>query len=129
MKRKSIWAVIAGLLLLSVLTTGADILLRAFFPKAFGTSGVVESWFAAIATITYAAVFNVLSSYLTARLAGSRPMMHAIILGGVVFVISVLGELAGSWQSAPAWFNLGFLAMILPSVWLGGFVRARQLAV
>jgi hypothetical protein len=128
MKRKSIWALIAGFLLLTVLSIGADILLRAFFPKAFGPSGVVQSWFAAIATISYAAAFGALSSYLTARLAGGRPVMHAMVLGGIVLFV-VAAELAGSWHSAPVWFNLCFLAIILPSAFLGGFVRARQVGI
>ena len=128
MTRKSIWALIAGFLLLMVLSIGADILLRAFFPKAFSPSGAVQSWFAAITTICYAAAFGALSSYLTARLAGGRPVMHAMVLGGVVLLV-VVAELAGSWHSAPAWFNLCFLAIILPSAYLGGFIRARQVGV
>jgi hypothetical protein len=54
--------------------------------------------------------------------------MHAMVLGGIVFLFA-LGGFAGSWQRAPAWFNLSFLGMIFPSAWLGGFLRARQLGV
>jgi hypothetical protein len=126
MIRKSIWPVLAGLLLLAVLSVGADILLRGFFPKAFGPSEAAQGTLASVVTILYAAGFAVLSSYLTARLAGSRPVMYALVLGGIVFLFA-LGGLIGSWQRAPAWFNVGFLAMIFPSAWLGGFLRARQL--
>jgi len=38
MSRKSVWPIIAGFLLLAVLSVGADMILRSFFPKAFGTS-------------------------------------------------------------------------------------------
>jgi hypothetical protein len=111
-----------------VLSVGADILLRGFFPKTFGPSEVVQGALASVVTIVYAATFGMLSSYLTARLASSRPVMHAMVLGGIVFLFA-LGGFAGSWQRAPAWFNLSFLGMIFPSAWLGGFLRARQLGV
>jgi hypothetical protein len=128
MTRKNIWAVVAGFLLLAALSAGADILLRGLFPKTFGPSEVVQGTLASVVTIVYAATFGVLSGYLTAQLASSRPVLHAMVLGGVVFLFA-LGGLAGSWQKAPTWFNLGFLGMIFPSAWLGAFLRVRQLAV
>ena len=51
-----------------------------------------------------------------------------IALGGIVLLV-VLVELARSWHLAPVWFNLCFLGMILPSAWLGGVARARQVVV
>ena len=52
--------------------------------------------------------------------------MHALALGGILFLFA-LGGLVGSWYSAPAWFNVGFLATVFASAWLGGIIRARQL--
>jgi hypothetical protein len=128
MTGKSIWAVIAGFLLLAVLSIGTDMLLRGIFPNTFGPLKAVQGPLASVATLAYAAAFGVLSSYLTARLAGDRPGMHAMALGGIVLLFAV-GGLIGSWQRAPAWFNIGYLAMILPSAWLGGFLRTRQARV
>jgi hypothetical protein len=126
MMRKSVWPVIAGFLLLVALSVAADILLRGFFPMTFGPSKAYQGTLASVVTIFYAGAFGVLSSYLTARLASSRPVMHALILGGIVFVFAI-GGLVGSWQRAPTWFNITFLAMVFPSAWLGGVLRARQM--
>ena len=126
MNRKNIWPVTAGFLLLAVLSVAADALLRTFFPGTFGLSGRILSWLAAVIILGYGAAFGVLSGYLTARLAATRPMLHATALAGILFVFALGGELM-SWQSAPIWFNLGFLAMIFPSAWLGGLLRVRQL--
>jgi len=128
MIRKSVWPVIAGFLLLAALSVGADILLRNLFPRTFGPSEAPQGAIASVVTIFYAGGFGVLSGYLTARLAGSRPVMHALALGGIVFLFA-LGGLVGSWQRAPAWFNLGFLGTVFPSAWFGGFLRVRQLGV
>jgi len=86
MSRKSVWPIIAGFLLLAVLSVGADMLLRGFFPKAFGPSAAPLGALASVVTIFYASAFGVLSSYLTAALAPSRPVMHALVLGGIVFL-------------------------------------------
>lgn len=126
MNRKSVWPIIAGFLVLTVLSVGADIVLRAFSLEADGPSEASLSALASTVTIFYASAFGVLSGYLTARLAPSRPAMHSLILGGIVFLFA-LGGLVGSWHRAPAWFNIGFLALIFASAWLGGIIRARQL--
>lgn len=81
---------------------------------------------ASAVTMFYASAFGVLSSYLTAALAPTRPVMHALVLGGIVFLFA-LGGLIGSWHRAPAWFNVGFLVAVLASACLGGVIRARQL--
>jgi len=101
MIRKSVWPVIAGFLLLAALSVGANILLRSLFPRMFGASEAPQCALASVVTMLYASGFGVLSSYLTAGLAGSRPVMHALALGGIVFLFA-LGGLVGSWQRAPA---------------------------
>ena len=86
------------------LSTIADLSLQASFPETFGHSGANLTWLSALVTIGYGAASGVVGGYLTARLAASRPMLHAAILGGVVILIALLG-LIGS--RAPVWFNLG----------------------
>ncbi len=126
---KSIWAVISCFLLVVVLSAIADVLMRMFFPEAFSPGGALQSSLGGIATIVYSAVFGVLGCYyLTARLAGSRPMLHAMLLGAVAPLINLAGFI-GSWRASPVWDSLGFLATILPSAWLGGFLRLRQVRV
>src|SRR5436190_23023342 len=122
MSRKSFWPIIAGFLLMAVLSVGADMILRSFFPKAFGTSQAPLGVLASVFTIFYTSAFGVVSSYLTATLAPGRPVMHALVLGGIVFLFA-LGGLVGSWQGAPVWFNVGFLATVVASAWLGGIIR------
>jgi len=55
---------------------------------------------------------------LTARLAPSRPMLHAMILGGIGVVLSILGAVA-MWDPAFAWYPIALAASALPSAWLG----------
>ena len=78
----------------------------------------------------YRTHYSITGGYLTARLAPSRPMLHAIVLG-------VLGVLVGSagavvtWNGGPAfepkWYPLALIAIALPCAWAGGKLRSRQL--
>jgi hypothetical protein len=68
----------------------------------------------------------VLGCYVTARLAPSKPLAHALVLGGIGVVLSVLGAIA-MWGAGPAWYSLTIIAIAPPCAWLGGILRLRQL--
>jgi len=75
----------------------------------------------------YRIVYGVLGSYLAARLAPSRPMMHALILGAIVFVLSLMGMLAAMQMSmGPLWYPAALVITALPCAWLGGVLRTGK---
>jgi len=39
----------------------------------------------------YRTIFSVAGSYITARLAPNRPMLHALVLGGLGLLVSIVG--------------------------------------
>jgi hypothetical protein len=67
----------------------------------------------------YRSIFSVIGCYVAARLAAERPLRHALVLGGVGVVISVVGGIVGR-DLAPAWYSLGLAAAALPMAWCGG---------
>ena len=77
--------------------------------------------------ILYRFVFNTIGCYLTARMAPSRPMLHAMILGTVGVLISVIGMFS-MWNKATPFYNIAILLMALPSAWIGGklYIIARN---
>ena len=80
----------------------------------------------ALAT-AYRTIFGVLGAYITARLAPSRPMMHALILGAAA---AAAGAIA-MWDKMPAigpkWYALVLIVLGLPTAWLGGKLPLMQL--
>src|SRR5262245_49169076 len=90
--KKSILAVVAGLLVIIVVTTLVDVLLHAVgvFPHV---DVPIDDRLAAIAT-SYRIVISIAGAYLTARLAPERPMKHALILGVVGTFLGLLGVVA-----------------------------------
>ncbi len=118
---RSIGAVIAGLLVIVIITTATDLAMHAtgIFPPA-GEPMTNALWLLATA---YRIVYGVAGGYIAARLAPDRPMPHALALGVVGLVLSIVGAVA-TWDRGPGfgpkWYPLALVAIAIPSAWLGG---------
>ena len=125
---RSIGAVLAGLLAIIVLSIGTDLLLEAIrvFPRI---GEPVASRLLLLAT-AYRAVYGVAGSYIAARLAPDRPMLHALALGVVGVALSAAGAFA-TWNGGPAfgphWYPIALIAIAMPCAWVGGKFRVMQL--
>jgi hypothetical protein len=124
---RSVGAVLAGLLAIIILSVGTDEVLHA--------AGIFPSWgqpvgnaLLLLATI-YRTLYSVAGSYLTARLAPSRPMQHALVLGGIGLVLGTLGALA-TWNKGPAfgphWYPVALIVLAVPQCWLGGRLAVKS---
>jgi hypothetical protein len=119
MNWKSIWAVAAGVLVIIVVTTLVDILLHVVgvFPPM---DQPISDGLALLAT-SYRIVISVAGAWLTARLAPSKPMKHALILGCVGVVLGLVG-VVWTWNLGlgPRWYPIGLVVLALPQCWAGG---------
>lgn len=98
---RSIVALLAGMFTGILLSLGTDIALHAahIFPP-WGESMAGYDKARLLVTI-YRTIYGVLGSYIAARLAPNRPMLHAMILGFAGFAVSLLGATA-TWNKGPA---------------------------
>jgi hypothetical protein len=125
---RSIGAVVAGLLVIVVLSTATDAVMHAtgVFPPA-GQPMSNALWLLATA---YRIVYGIAGCYIAARLAPDRPMQHALVLGVVGLVVSIAGA-AATWNRGPGfgpkWYPLAVIAIALPCAWMGGRLRVTQL--
>ena len=125
---RRIGAVLAGMLAGIILSLGTDVVLHAigyFPPWGQPVADAPLLW----ATV-YRTLYAVLGSYIAARLAPDRPMQHALALGVVGLVVSIVGTVA-TWNRGPAfgphWYPLALIALAMPSAWAGGLLRNMQL--
>jgi hypothetical protein len=127
---RSIGAVFTGVVAGIVLTIGTDIALHAVgvFPP-WGQSMVGFDGALLLAT-AYRTVYGVVASYLMARLAPDRPMLHALVGGAIGLVVSIVGA-AVTWNKGPAfgphWYPLALIVLAMPQAWAGGKLRVMQL--
>ena len=126
-KLRSVGAVLAGWVAIFVITTAMDVVLHA--------TGVMPPWgqpmpnaLFGLAT-AYRIVFNIAGCYLTARLAPNRPMRHALVLGVVGAVLSLVATVA-TWnrgsEFGPHWYPLALVVTALPCAWAGGALYERR---
>lgn len=123
---RSIVAVAVGFVLIGALSFGADAVLRRAMPTAFDAAGRTDSVAVLLLIIGYVGLFAVSGCYLTARLAPSRPMRHALVLGALGLAFNVAGTIA-MWDTAPAWFHVVSLLLVMPYAWIGGRLREVEL--
>jgi hypothetical protein len=125
MSGKSIWAVVAGVLVIIVVTTLVDALLHVagVFPPM---NEPIDTPLALLAT-AYRIVISVGGAWLTARLAPGKPMKHALILGLVGVALGLVGVVL-TWNLAlgPRWYPIALVVLAVPQCWAGGRLYEMQ---
>jgi len=117
---KSIGAILAGMISGAVLSVVTDLVLEktGIFPPP--KPGLFAWWMLLLALI-YRGIYTIASGYITAVLAPNKSILHAIILGIIGFVVTILGSVA-NWDKSTAWYPLALILITLPCTWLGGFL-------
>ena len=124
---RSIGAVIAGLLAIVVLDNAFDLILHStgIYPPVGQT--MADGLF--LLALAYRIVDAIIGCSITAWLAPSRPMQHALTLGGIGVVLSALGVLAtlsGGPEFGPLWYPISLMVVALPCAWFAGRVVESQ---
>lgn len=122
---RSIGAVVVGFLFIAVLSFGSDIMLRVTFPDDLDVPGEIASVRILSLSLISAAVYATVGCYLTARLAPSHPMRHALVLGVLILVFTLLNT-GALWMLAAMWYKLASLALVMPCAWIGGWLAERS---
>ena len=118
---KSVWAVLAGLIVIVILSSAMDAIMHVtgiFPPYGQAMSSGLFAW----ATI-YRVIISVFGCYLTARLAPNRPLTHALWLGVVGVIISAVATVL-TWNKGPEfgphWYPIALVLVAIPCAWIGG---------
>ena len=123
---RSIGAVFAGLLAIVILSLGTDAILHA--TGTYPPWGKPMSDNLYILALAYRIVIGIAGGWLTARLAPDRPMAHALILGLVGLILSIMGAIA-TWNRGPEfgphWYPVALIVTAIPCAWMGGKLATR----
>lgn len=122
---KSIWAVVAGFLVIIALSLGTDEILHLLRVYPPWKEPMWDPKLNALA-LSYRLLFDTFGSYITAKLAPRAPLKHAVI-GGFIGLVLSLGGVAAAMkvETGPLWYPIA-LALSSPiTAWIGGmrFVR------
>lgn len=125
MNWRSVRAVVAGVLVIILVTTLVDLVLHLLgvFPPM---EQPIDDRLALLATF-YRIIISIAGAWVTARLAPDRPMRHAIILGVVGVALGMVGVVA-TWNMGlgPRWYPIALVALAIPQCWAGGKLHEMQ---
>ncbi|HJU73111.1 MAG TPA: hypothetical protein VJ717_05150 [Gemmatimonadaceae bacterium] len=128
---RSALAIFAGLLAGAALSLGTDQVLHVLAVYPPWGEPMFDPALNALA-LAYRCVYSVLASYIAARLAPSAPMLYALSLGALNFVVSAAGAFVTitKYDLGPDWYPVALALSALPCAWLGGALyRVRNFAV
>ena len=123
--KRSIWALVTGILVAIGVTTVIDVVLHVtgVFPPLNQPINNAQS---ALAT-SYRIVISVGAAWLTARLAPAKPMKHVMILGYLGVVFGLIGVVV-TWNKGlgPRWYPVALVVLAIPQAWAGGKIFEAQ---
>lgn len=122
---RSILAVIAGSVVWMVTALGMDAILMSIWPQWFSAGGRVESVPLLLFSMSYSLLFGVLGGYVTAVVARRAEVKHALALGILQLLMGIAATIK-FWDTAPAWYHIIFLSLLIPAILLGGWLRANR---
>src|SRR5262245_20790771 len=127
MEKISLKAVVIGALFIIVVTTAIDVALHlvGVYPPM---DQPIDNTQARIGT-SYRVLIGIAGAWLTARLAPSRPLQHAMMLGYLGTAVGLAG-LVVTWNQGlgPRWYPIAHVVLAMPEVWIGGRIRERQVS-
>jgi len=125
---RSAVALLAGFVVGVAITLATDFVLH--FLGVFPPLGQPTGSKPLILATIYRTVYQVIASYITARLAPYGPMGHALVGGAIGLAICILGA-AVTWNKGPAfgphWYPVALIVLAMPTAWLGGKLRTMQI--
>jgi hypothetical protein len=121
----SIVAVLLGFLAVVVLSLGTDQLLHVLQVYPPWGEAMHEPALNFLA-LSYRIIYTILGGYIAARLAPSKPMRHALILGVLGTIMGLAGAMATiPMNLGPAWYPIALVVTALPCTLLGGALYRR----
>lgn len=120
---RSVLAVLAGIIFIVAASTGTDLALERTVLPAMNTAQASPPLLAL--ALAYRVLFGVIGGWITAKLAPSRPMTHAVVLG-VIGTAAALAGVVVAWSFGNQWYPIALVVLALPQCWLGARLAARR---
>lgn len=124
---RSVGAVVAGMIVGAILSLATDLIMVAMgvLPRLGEPAGSVPLLYATV----YRSLYGMFAAYLTARLARDRAMAHALTLGVIGLIVSMVGAVVTWNHQSPLgqhWYPVALIVLALPTAWAGGKLREAQ---
>ena len=123
---RSFLAVALGYVVMLVAQLGGDTALTALAPAIMPQPGEPPDPAYFAFRLGTGFFFIAIGGYMTALLAGRSEMKHALSLGALSIVASILEAYYFAGEQ-PLWYTIALMFLSIPAALIGGHFRARQL--
>jgi hypothetical protein len=120
-------ALFAGFLSMAVIVGVVTAVLMKRVPEWVGEKGSPRAGYVVI-NLGYSLIAAVAGGYVTAWMAQSNPLIHALALALIVLLLSALSALQQRGMQ-PIWYQLTLLAITPLGVFIGGLLRLKQMGI
>ena len=119
MRRRSFWALVAGVVFIIVVTTLVDIVLH--MVGVYPPMGQPMNDALALLATAYRIPISIAGAWLTTWLAPEKPMKHALMLGVVGTALGLMGVVT-TWNAGlgPRWYPIALAVLAIPQCLAGG---------
>jgi len=126
---RSILGVLAGIVVLTVasfaIEAAADPILMHMFPNALPNRAALQQNLpASIFLFFYTSLCLVLGAYVAAWIAGRAPVLHALIMGAIEVVLTLIAM--AHFTDLPKRNFIVSVILTIPVAWIGGALRAKH---
>jgi len=133
---RSILAVLAGIVVLTIVSFGIEAvagpLLMRLFPTALPDAAALSANFPARLLMLAYTLFSIgVAGYFTAWIAGRARILHAAIMGAVEVALTLYVMIAAPFpeaHQAPRWWWIAGTILMIPAAIVGAAIRQKQSA-
>ena len=116
---RSTLGVIAGYAAWTVIFLGSSSGIRSVMASVHDEAGFTSdvaalSWYLAMSVVA-----SLLAGFTTARIADA-PKMRWVLVTAIALLATGIPVQLSAWDSTPVWYNLAFLALLVPATLMGG---------
>ena len=124
---RSVLAVVAGFVVIGALAAVTGRLVAGAWPSQVDADGYPATTMMMVLQLLYVGVYATFGCWLAGRLAPSRPMLHALIVGVLGLALNATTGLAMR-DAFPTWYLAAGILTTMLWAWLGGLIAERQAA-
>ena len=119
---RSILSIVIPIVAWGVLWVSSNFVISALMPARFDENMITNDPALLVMFMLICTVLCILAGFLCAMIARSKPMKHVWILAIIQLAIGIVVQI-GVWDQQPLWYNLLFLAQVVPMHLVGGKLR------
>jgi ABC-type multidrug transport system fused ATPase/permease subunit len=123
--KRSILAVVTGIVTIGVLAVGGDTVIRQILPGAFEANGFTANTGILVVMLFYSAIFSAVGGWLTARLSRRLDLRDIWILAGIQMVAG-LGANAALYDQRLLWFYAAAFVLTPAAIIAGGRIHLAR---